>query len=80
MVSVSVERPESMEDTTPTLMKKVTTIAISVPKNAASNTLENFMMLEFILQTLIDPQTKLRVKETMNLFGMLFLKEYHLII
>ena len=46
MVSVSVERLEIMEDTTPTLMKKVITIAISVPRNAANNTFENFMTIQ----------------------------------
>jgi hypothetical protein len=45
MVSVSVERLEIMDVTTPTLMKKLTTKAISVPKNAASNTFENFMTI-----------------------------------
>jgi hypothetical protein len=39
---------EIMEETTPTLMKKLITNAMSVPMKAASTTLPNFMMLCFV--------------------------------
>jgi hypothetical protein len=48
-VSVFFDMLEIMEETTPTLMKKLITNAINVPKKAARTTLPNFMMICFCL-------------------------------